>query len=104
MLFNASSDQQTQQAASQISAGLQELMKTTGYTTRPALNEIIRTYRGMTLPDQREGSSAVETYSPSDPTWTLDDSARRLLVARTYTVLAQELETTSFQVEPRGVA
>lgn len=85
-----------------IDAGLQKLVRNTGYTTRPAFGEIIRQYQSLAYADKdRERLTSVSNDAePSE--WEFSSSAVKLLVARTYTLLSQELETSEFRVKPRS--
>ncbi|MCI5064875.1 hypothetical protein MRY87_04030 [bacterium] len=74
-------DGSREQLAPQISEQMATLLQSAGYTTRPAFGALLKSYR--TPPKTQR--------------------ARRLLVARSYTALAQELETTSFLVKKAGV-
>jgi len=67
--------------ASAIADLLTPLTNRAGYTARPAMGEIISQYRMM--------SQAEEVKNPS----------AKLLAARTYSLLASELETTKFSVQ-----
>ena len=100
--LEASGNRQTQESAGEVSNGLSDLVVNAGYTTRPALNELAKTYRGIAAPAERAGLATVDTSGDVTEGWELDASAKRLLAARTYTALAQELETTAFQVTPKG--
>ncbi|MCB0319480.1 MAG: hypothetical protein KDD60_01060 [Bdellovibrionales bacterium] len=101
---------QTRVVAGSVTKHLQELIPQTGYTTRPALGELLKSYRGMSFPEEREGFTTISgptagsasQESSEAGNWDLDVAARKLLVARTFTALAQELETTSFRVLPKG--
>lgn len=72
-----------QQNSAEIATALNSLILKAGYTARPALGEIVLQYRLI--------ASGEKDRAPSE-------SHLRLLMARTYRLLAQELETTRFQV------
>ena len=97
-----SSEEQSRKLAGEITESLDQWIVKSGYTTRPALDQLKKTFAGVTMPEGRDTLGAVKDYIPADSQWSLDESARKLLVARTYTALAQELETTAFQVLPKG--
>lgn len=69
------------QSAGQLAALLTPLTTRAGYPTRPAMGEIVAQYRMM-----------AEGNDVKNPT-------ARLLAARTYSLLASELETTRFSVQ-----
>jgi hypothetical protein len=74
-------------ATAGIKDSLSDLLAHTGYTVRPALSEIVDQYRVIS------NGSAVTTDSA------LAGSPEiRLLLARTYSVLASELETGKFSL------
>jgi hypothetical protein len=69
----------------QVAESLNGLMGRTGFTTRPALTELINQYRAI-------GASNGAPMS-------LDNNATlKLLAARTYTLLKTEIATTSFKL------
>lgn len=68
--------------AVKVSEGLTVLISDAGYTSRPALSELISQYRVLSADQASENGGA----------------AVKLLVARTYSALASELETTKFQL------
>lgn len=70
-----------QQHAGKIAEQLTTLLPRTGYTTRPAMREIIKQY--MVL-------SSSADLTPAEV---------ELLVSRTYSMLATELETTAFKIQ-----
>jgi len=72
------------EAAGSISEQLMTLTGRAGFTSRPALTEIQRQYQHIA----QIGSAEA-----------LSDAQRKLLAARTLSILAQELETTAFQVQ-----
>lgn len=67
--------------AKSISDSLRKLIVKTGYTSRPALGELIEQYQLIGF-----GASEMPVNS----------SRVKLLVARTYNLLSRELETTAF--------
>jgi hypothetical protein len=69
-------------SAKEIAELLAPLTTRAGYTSRPAMGELVSQYRMMS-----QSEAAVE-----NPT-------AKLLAARTYTLLASELETTKFSVQ-----
>ncbi len=73
---------QVNDKAKVISENLSDLIVKAGYTSRPALSELVTQYRVIA-----SGAGA------SDKPATI-----KLLVARTYSALASELETTKFQL------
>ncbi|MCB0329215.1 MAG: hypothetical protein KDD70_06115 [Bdellovibrionales bacterium] len=101
---NAESEAQVKNASQLISDEMQALIMNAGYTTRPALGEIVKSYRGLAYPEERESpvSTGGDGTSSEPAPYELNESAKKLLVARSYTALAQELETTSFQVGAAG--
>ncbi len=70
---------QSAKTAGEVADLLSSLISHAGYTARPALAEIVTQYRML--------PTAQASAAP------------RLLVARTYSLLASELETTHFAVE-----
>lgn len=73
---------QSPKIAGEVADLLNSLVDHAGYTSRPGFTELINQYRMMTI-QRSEGEQA----------------AARLLVARTYSLLASELETTRFSVQ-----
>lgn len=69
--------------ARKISDTLRTLIVKTGYTSRPAMGELIEQYQTIGF-----DKSAMK----------ISPSRVKLLVARTYNLLASELETTAFRV------
>ena len=65
---------------STISDSLAGIITRAGYTNRPAIGEIVAQYRALGVAQQ------------------VDAAQMKLLVARTYSILANELGTTKFQV------
>ena len=78
---------------------LQQLVPATGYTSRPALTEIIEQYNSVAQASSKinDGSDSKEILSKSE----LDMDAVKLLVARTFFLLASELKTVRFQLLER---
>lgn len=74
-------------ATAEIKAALSQLLKHAGYTVRPSLSELISQYQAIA------NGSAVTT-DPSLP----GSPEVRLLLVRTYSVLATELETGKFSL------
>lgn len=74
-------------ATGELRAALAELLPHTGYTVRPALSEIVSQYQALS------NGSALTT----DPALAGSPEIR-LLLARTYSVLASELETGKFSL------
>jgi NAD(P)-dependent dehydrogenase (short-subunit alcohol dehydrogenase family) len=106
---NDSNDQSSvRQAASAISGILDMMVSNAGYTTRPAMTEISRTYRGVAYPDQKDVLTTITENTTQaaveNPVALPGQATRKLLVARTFSMLAQELETTSFRVAPKGIS
>ena len=66
-------------AAAQIAGSLDELMGKAGVTVRPAMAELSNQFRSIAAGSEAAGSPAL-----------------RLLVARTYTLMATELRTSKF--------
>lgn len=66
--------------AGTVSENLSALILNAGYTSRPAITELTNQYRAL--------SESKETES--------NKAAVKLLIARTYSALASELETTKF--------
>lgn len=73
---------QVNDKAKVISENLSDLIVKAGYTSRPALSELVTQYRVI-------ASGAGSSDKPA---------TIKLLVARTYSALASELETTKFQL------
>ena len=69
--------------ASSIEKELLKLVSSAGYTSRPSMNELAKQYQGL-VDGKKLGKEAF--------------AARKLLAARTLTLLANELETTRFSV------
>ena len=99
----AASPSEAGELSREISDDLTALIASAGYTTRPAFGELLKTYQGVAAPKDRAGTVSVESAEAPEGNFALDDSARKLLVARSFTALAQELETTSFRVVKAGV-
>ena len=67
----------------EIVSSMDSLMGHAGYMTRPSLAELLKQYQSINeLPDDTQASKA----------------SIQLLAARTYSLLARELETTRFQL------
>ena len=108
----ASSKEELAKSVTVITSELGELTSSAGYTTRPAFSELLKSFRAFHSPESRDLPISVDgkdiksqmaySLSTGDKNWKLDSSARKLLAARTYTALAQEVETTNFQVLPQG--
>lgn len=71
----------------ELRAALAALLPHAGYTVRPALTEIVNQYQALS-----EGSALT-----TDPSLAGSPEIR-LLIARTYSVLATELETSKFSL------
>lgn len=85
-----------------MDSSLRELILHVGYTTRPAFSEIISQYDNLAFADG-DRERVTQVSQDADPSrWEFSPSSVKLLVARTYTLLAQELETSKFQVKPRA--
>lgn len=69
--------------STQIAVMLTDLTNHAGYTSRPAMTELVNQYRSLS---QDHESRAA------------DQGALKLLVARTYSLLSSELETTKFSL------
>ena len=65
----------------EVGAALGELVDRAGYTTRPALTEVCAQYMNLSTNQQQPKPEQV-----------------KLLAARTYTLLASELETNQFRL------
>lgn len=78
--------------AGDIAAQLLTLTSRAGYTSRPSLGELANQYRVIAS----FGTSTVEQTALG--TGELSTGAIALLAARTYSLLASEVETTGFQV------
>ncbi|NBW40170.1 hypothetical protein EBR25_04095 [bacterium] len=107
-LLQASSDNEVVEAATRAEALLGELVTQSAYTNRPAMGEISKAYRSLTGLSGREVPLSVSadpstSRAVQDAGGITNADTRKLLVARSYNLLAQELETTSFQVEKAGV-
>ena len=74
-------------ATTELKNGLIALLPHAGYTVRPAFSEIVNQYQAISNGSQITTDSAL----PGSP-------EVRLLVARTYTILASELETGKFSL------
>ncbi len=70
------------QSAGEIAEGLTALERHAGYTSRASMAELIGQYRSLAATSSEAESSTA--------------AAAKLLVARTYNLLASELETTQF--------
>ena len=68
--------------AKEISESLRSLNNKAGYTTRPALNEIILQYQAIAQKQAMDNK----------------DGTIKLIVSRTYNLLASELESTGFKL------
>lgn len=81
LLDNLVNDE-NQADAKEISEALRELNSKAGYTMRPALSEIILQYEGI-----------AQAQTLANKAGTL-----KLIVSRTYNLLASELESTGFKL------
>jgi hypothetical protein len=72
--------------AAKVVVQMSALAKSAGYTSRPAFYELLKQYEAIAN-DSRRLSNAGK-----------DSPQVKLLVARTYNLLARELETTRFQL------
>lgn len=69
---------------SEIGSTLQGLVASAGFTSRPAMNELAMQFRNLGAGDAASSDQV------------------KLLVARTYTLLASELETSAFRYSSSG--
>lgn len=82
-LVNQSSSDSNVASASEVATLLTGLRDRAGYTSRPALGELVKQYRQLELSLKDE---------------IVDSGKVKLLVARTYSALSSELSTTGFRV------
>lgn len=88
-MLKASDLKEAAPQAAAVEAKLETLIDHAGYPTRPALSEIIKEYRSIgsgVIPEAVASSQADQV------------STVKLLVARTYALLASELETANFSL------
>lgn len=69
-------------SSEELSKKLYALTSHAGFTSRPAMNELARQYTELAVSGGTDGG----------------EGRRKLLVSRTYTILAQELETMKFRL------
>lgn len=106
-LLQANTTEAVGKAASQVEMLLGQLVVKAAYTNRPAIGELLKAYRGLTGESGREVALSVsasdEGSANAHASGVTNIETRKLLVARSYNALSQELETTSFRVEKAGV-
>ena len=106
-LLQADTTDEVAKAAARVETLLGELVVKAAYTNRPAMGELLKAYRGLTGESGREValsiSSREEGATADHERSVANLETRKLLVARSYNALSQELETTSFRVEKAGV-
>lgn len=90
VLINERSDRSgLSSAATEISQQLSELTRHAGYTSRPALTELVNQFRELSV-DAAAGNAQANRL--------------RLMASRAYATLASELATTKFSVMPLGTS
>ena len=102
-LLQADTTDAVAKAASRVEMLLGQLVVKAAYTNRPAIGELLKAYRGLTGDSGREVALSVSASDQGSATAATNIETRKLLVARSYNALSQELETTSFRVEKAGV-
>ena len=93
------SDKSSSEAIERIIENLDRLTPRANYSVRPAMTELLKQYSYLMAPEKEQTYSKAELMSiVVDPgvASSRSQSARKLLVARTYLLLANELEVGKF--------